>query len=191
MSSVLPPPTGAPPDNSVRRAVADSEARSALTVHAAARVFVSAADRRPLVPADFIEDAVQETLRRALARESDYSFDRGSVLGWLHGILNNVLSEYFRSARKQPIQLSDPAVWDMLAERLDPVAATEARRELNELLAGLEPDHREIITLHHLDEMSHADIAARLGISPAASRTRLARAMLAIRGLATRKEGSR
>lgn len=183
MSSALSPPTGTPADGPVGRAATDPGVVAELTSHAAARLLA----RRP----ELVADAVQETLKRAVARTADYDPRRGTPAGWLHGILNRVLAEQARAARRQPAQpAADPATWAALAARLDS-DADEVRRELGDLLAGLEPDHREIVTLHHLDELSHADIAAKLGISPAASRTRLARAMNALRGLAARKEGGR
>lgn len=192
MSSALSPPTGAPPDDPVRRVANDPQVLADLRAHAGARLLVLLSDRSAGTRRDFVAEVVQIALERALARACEYSPDRGTPAGWLHGFLSRVLSEQCRIARKQPAQpAADPASWDALAARLDSAASDEARRELGELLADLTPDHRQIITLHHLDEMSHADIAAHLGISPAASRTRLARAMIELRDLAARKEGGR
>jgi RNA polymerase sigma-70 factor (ECF subfamily) len=192
MSSAKLTPTSAPPDDPVRRAAADPKVRAELTVHAAARILVQLADRRAGAPAELVEDAVQEALQRAIARASQYSPERGTPAGWLHGFLNRVLLEQCRIARKQPAQpAADLAAWDVLAPWFDSGASEAARQELGALLVELVPENREIITLHHLHEMSHSDIAARLEISPAASRTRLARAMIALRELAARKEGGR
>jgi DNA-directed RNA polymerase specialized sigma24 family protein len=77
-----------------------------------------------------------------------------------------------------------------VAARLEPGASADATKVEN-LLASVESDDRQNIALHRLDEMSHAEIAARLGISPAVSRIRLARAIIALRELAARKEGGR
>lgn len=192
MSSAFSPPTGAPPDDPVHRAAADPRIREELKTHVAARLLVLLAGRAGGSRPDLVEEVVQEALKRAVALADGYRPDLGTPAGWLHGILNHVLSEQCRAIRKQPAQPpADPAAWEAVTARLDPAAADEARHELDELLAGLEPRHREIITFHHLDEMSHADIAARLGITPVASRTRLARAMIGLRELVARKEGGR
>jgi RNA polymerase sigma-70 factor (ECF subfamily) len=188
----LSPPTGAPPDDPVRRAAADPSIRAELVAHAAARLLTQLADRAADFRADLVEDIVQEALTRALARAADYDTGRGTPAGWLHGILSRVLSEQCRVARKQPTQpAANPATWDALAARLELITSDETPQQLMELIDQLTPDHQQIVTLHHLDEMSHADIAARLGITLAASRTRLARAMNELRDLVARKEGGR
>lgn len=192
MTSALSPPTGAPPADPVHRAAADPQVRAELARHAAARLLVRLRGRAGASRPDLVEEVVQETFKRAVVRAAEYCPERGTMAGWLHGILEHVVAEQCRQVRKQPAQATaDPATWEAVAVRLDPGGSEKSRRELDELLAGLEPENRRIITLHHLDGLSHADIAARLGISPAASRTRLARAMNALRELAARKEGGR
>src|SRR5687768_7557818 len=93
MSSALSPPTGAPPDDPVRRATDDPQVRAELAAHAAARLLVLLADRVGDSRADVVEEAVQEALRRAIARAGGYRPEMGTPAGWLHGILNHVLSE--------------------------------------------------------------------------------------------------
>jgi RNA polymerase sigma factor (sigma-70 family) len=56
--------------------------------------------------------------------------------------------------------------------------------ELFSVLPQLAEADRHIITLHHLDELSHEQIAAQLAITVVASRTRLARAMRELKRLA-------
>jgi RNA polymerase sigma-70 factor, ECF subfamily len=53
------------------------------------------------------------------------------------------------------------------AERLTPVAAADAesRAQLLELLATLPEDHAVALVFHHVDGMSHAEIAEQLGCS--------------------------
>jgi RNA polymerase sigma factor (sigma-70 family) len=181
-----------PPAGPVQQAAADQRVVADLTAHAHARLLILLRDRRPADRAEVAADVLQETLKRALQRAAEYSPDQGNPVGWLHGFLHRVLCEKCREIRKQPAQpAADPAAWDALAARLEPGASETTRRELDELLAELDPADREIVALHHLDGMSHAAIAGRLGISPAASRTRLARAMNVLREVAARKEGGR
>lgn len=187
MTPATHPPPIAPPDDPVRRAAEDPETRAGLLAHACARLGHLLGDRPAIARKELAEEAVQEVLRRALTRSAGYDPARATPIGWLHGFLNHVLSEQCREVRKQPAQPdADPAVWDALEARL----AGDAP-DLTDLLDALPADQRHIVSIHHLDGMSHREIADRLGISEAASRVRLARAMNALRQLAARKEGGR
>jgi RNA polymerase sigma-70 factor (ECF subfamily) len=130
------------------------------------------------------QEIVQETCLRAWAKRDEYDVDIGEIAGWLHAILNHVAWEFCRKENRHPKQPdANPEEWDSVAAELaEPT-------NLAELLECLPHEMREIISLHHLDELPHREIARRLGISPAASQTRLARAMKELRRVAARKEG--
>jgi RNA polymerase sigma-70 factor, ECF subfamily len=188
MTPALSRPTAGPPDDAVRRAAADPDVGSGLRAHAAARLLVLLPDRAARTRSDLVEEAVQVAVQRALARAAEFDPDRGTPAGWLHGILNNVLSEQHRAARKQPVQpASDPARWDALAVRLAP----EAAPDLADLIDALPADQRRIVRMSYLDGMSHGEIAARMGISEPVSRVRLSRALTALRRLAAGKGDGR
>lgn len=188
MTSAPLPVAAGPPDDPVRRAAADPQVLRNLAAHAEARLLSLFGDRPAAVRAEVLKEVVQKTLERALGRSADYRPDRGTPAGWLHGFLNHVLSEQCREVRKQPAQpAADPAAWDALEARL----AGDGFGELADLLDRLPADARRIIRLHHLEELSHGEIAARLGITQGASRTQLARAMNELRRLAAGKEGGR
>jgi RNA polymerase sigma-70 factor (ECF subfamily) len=124
---------------------------------------------------------VQEASKRAWERRAEFDPNR-SVAAWLHGILELVLYEHCRTLRKQPAQpAANPAAWDALAERL----ANDAGG-LSELLDALPDNQRQIVTMHHLDGLSHEQIAAKLNISVGNSRIRLARAMGELKRLAAK-----
>jgi RNA polymerase sigma-70 factor (ECF subfamily) len=59
------------------------------------------------------------------------------------------------------------------------VVSEEAER-LGAALETLEPDHREVIVLRKLEELSFKEVAARMGRSEDACRMLLARAMVAL-----------
>jgi RNA polymerase sigma-70 factor (ECF subfamily) len=170
----------------VRAALDDPGLRGELTTHALARLGTWLSDRPAAVRADAAEEIVQEALQRAWKRRDTFDPAAGtSVAGWVHGILNYVLSEHCRALRKQPAQpAADPVSWETLADRMDPTT------ELADLLDQLPAEPRRIVTLHHLDGLTHREIGGQLGISEANSRIRLARAMLELRRLAG-KEGGR
>ncbi|QJW94153.1 RNA polymerase sigma factor [Frigoriglobus tundricola] len=180
-------PLAAPPDDPVRAALDDPELRNVLICHAVARLGCLLADRYPDVRRDTAEDAVQDVYKRVLEQRSRFDPNSGTVAAWMHGILNLVLHERCRAIRKQPAQpTADPVAWDGLAARMSDL---DGVGDLTRLLDKLSEDHRRIVTLHHLDGLSHEQIAAQLGVSVGNSRLRLARAMRTLRDLGEQEGG--
>jgi RNA polymerase sigma-70 factor (ECF subfamily) len=138
------------------------------------------------VRADAAADAVQETGRRALALQEGFEPTQASVAAWLHGILELVLHEQCRTLRKQPVQASaDPSTWDDLKACL---SEPNDSPNLTTLLAVLSEEQRRIVVMHHLDGMTHEQIAIAFGISVGNSRVRLARAMIELKRLAAKED---
>jgi RNA polymerase sigma-70 factor (ECF subfamily) len=176
----------APPADPVRAALDDAEVREGLRQHAQA-VLGRWLSGRPLIVRDeAVAEAVQETQLRSLQKFQTYTPQTGSVRAWLHGILNIVLLETTRKLRGQPCQLpankadcENLAAPDLPAEEvvLDRLAAEEC-------LARLTAEQRELLRLRLIENLSHDEIAVRLGISPVNARVRLSRALTAARAIA-------
>jgi RNA polymerase sigma-70 factor (ECF subfamily) len=113
--------------------------------------------------------------RRSFRDEAD-----GSALPWLLGIARNVARESARRnevetrARRRlglPTDLASEDGYADVEERLSP------RTALTDALETL-PDHeREALELRIVDELPYTDVAARLGVRPAAARLRVSRAL--------------
>jgi RNA polymerase sigma-70 factor (ECF subfamily) len=171
----------------VQAALDDPDVRSGLLDHARAILGRWLADRLAAVRAEAAAEAVQETQLRALQKRHEYDPAVGRVRGWLHGIMNKVLSETARSLCRQPAQaLEDSAGWEQLAADLTPQAAEAVPDRLTaaDYLARLPAEHRHMLQLRFYDGLSHEEIAARLGISPGNARVRLCRALTAAKALA-------
>jgi RNA polymerase sigma factor (sigma-70 family) len=100
--------------------------------------------------------------------------DSGSALPWLYGIALNVLRAYFR--RQPPVAGMAPDLgmdWDAVDERLDAFAE---RGRLRAALDGLAASDRELLLLVAWEGLTPTEVAAALGISQVAARTRLHRA---------------
>ena len=102
------------------------------------------------------------------------------MLAWLYGIAGNLVRMNHRSEERRlrayarvaaRVDADEPAV--AVDDRLDAEALGPA---LALALAGLSPALREVLVLHAWAELSHEEIAAALGCSSAAVRTRLSRA---------------
>jgi RNA polymerase sigma-70 factor (ECF subfamily) len=63
---------------------------------------------------------------------------------------------------------------------LSEAVVNEEAERLGAALETLEPDHREVIVLRKLEELSFKEVAARMGRSEDACRMLLARAMVAL-----------
>lgn len=140
--------------------------------------------RRSLGCPEAAEDAVQETLVRALRAMPRFNGNY-RVGPWLHRILSNVCSDEGnrrrRDGEKAERYRSD-------AEALSPLPSTEAElgldlddTELMEAVDGLSEQYREALTLRFVDELSYEEVAQEAGISEQNARARVSRARSAVR----------
>jgi RNA polymerase sigma-70 factor, ECF subfamily len=179
-------PAAAWPHDPVSAAIEDSEVQVRLLKHALAVLRRRLGDRPTTDWLDKARDACQETCKRALQKSAEYN-PNFQVHGWLHGILNYVLAEMIKSHACAPAQESaHPEAWEALTATLDSDATESlaAHLDLTVLLAKLPPEHKEIIQLKFYEDLAHAEIAARLGISNGNARVRLCRALAAAKKIA-------
>ena len=103
---------------------------------------------------------------------------------WLLAIVANEARNRRRAAaRRSALALraaAEPAAPAALPEAA--VLAGSERRELGAALARLGPEHREVIALRYLLDLSEAECAAALGCRPGTVKSRLSRALARLRG---------
>jgi RNA polymerase sigma factor (sigma-70 family) len=118
------------------------------------------------------DDAVAETFAIAWRRQRD--IPRGAELGWLIGTARRVLANTRRSRRRAGAL---HALLDMQPRvaGLDPADRVEDG-ELRAALLTLSPLDREAVVLTAWFDLTAADAARAIGITPAAFRMRSARA---------------
>jgi RNA polymerase sigma factor (sigma-70 family) len=126
-------------------------------------------------------DLTAETFAQAwLSRRSFRDEADGSALPWLLGIARNVARQSARRnevesrARRRlglPTDLASEEGFAAVEERLSP------RVGLARALETLPEHEREALELRVVDELPYADVAARLGLRPAAARLRVSRAL--------------
>jgi RNA polymerase sigma-70 factor (ECF subfamily) len=124
--------------------------------------------------------------RRSFRDEAD-----GSALPWLFGIARNVARESARRnavetrARRRlglPTDLAPEDGYAAVEERLSPRAA------LAEALETLPEHEREALELRVVGELPYSDVAARLGVRPAAARLRVSRALRRLSALPLKED---
>jgi RNA polymerase sigma-70 factor (ECF subfamily) len=158
-------------------------------------------DRRLLARVD-PSDVVQEALADAAQELSDYLRHRPlPFYPWLRQLAWDRLIELHRRhlyAQKRSVRREDPEVLALpdesavqLAQRLLAPGSSPSERLLREELRGrvqaalarLAAHDREVLVLRHLEQLSTKEIAAVLGITPGAVKTRHLRALVRLRSL--------
>jgi RNA polymerase sigma-70 factor, ECF subfamily len=134
-------------------------------------------------------DILQATLLKSFQRLEQFEGgDGASLMGWLVRIAENEIRDQVDFQHRQRRDVAAAVPLDELGLHV-PATARSALSEavLNEqadyltrALEGLDPDHREVIVLRKLEELSFKEVASRLGRSEDACRMLLARAMVAL-----------
>ena len=136
-------------------------------------------------------DILQATLVKAIERfETFAGTERASLMAWLARIAANEVrdrADFHQRQRRDAAQHVPLAEVGELAELAARVRSQTSRIAFGERLARLEqaleslaPEHREAIVLRRLEELSFAEMGARMGRSPDACRMLFARAMAAL-----------
>lgn len=134
------------------------------------------------------EDVVQVTLWKAYQHLPDYQ-EQAPLSTWLTRIALNEGIGVLRKRKIQPIDLAESDV--PLHQVQWPVGHSESPEEIcasNELhrivrgcLDGMRPDYRAVLCFRVLQELSHDEIARRLGLSVATVKIRIHRARQVLR----------
>jgi RNA polymerase sigma factor (sigma-70 family) len=134
------------------------------------------------VPTADAEDAAQMSLLRAWRSVAHLETpEPGRVCSWLDAIARNVAIDLARQRARRPEAVLDD---DIAGEQTDVDAAVEIRVFLDgalEAMHALPQTIREPLLLTVVDGLSTDEVAARLGIEPAAARQRISRARKALR----------
>jgi RNA polymerase sigma-70 factor (ECF subfamily) len=135
------------------------------------------------------DDIVQEAVLRAYR-----GFDglrAPDIKGWLFSIVRNCHATAYRQAQRRATQAlpeeSDAQHgYAMVASEPDPESATilkDDERTFELLMARLSEEHREVLALRELEEMSYREIAAVTRLPIGTVMSRLARARAALKEL--------
>ena len=135
--------------------------------------------------ADLAQSVCREALERIRSGALVYQGDE-ALRSWLYGAAELKVRNRLRhlgalKRAEDPAALGrSEAPIDALASDPSPSAAAERIEDSERFrlaLTALEPRQRECVELFHLGGLSHAELAARLGITEVHSRTLLARAL--------------
>lgn len=156
--------------------------------HPAVRRFLRGALSRP----EDAEDATQETFLAAFRAAAAFRGD-ASVRTWLLTIARHIAYHARRKDAQRPEQAVDPndlallAGWGASTPELAAIRH-ESRDALTHALRRLAPEEREVLIMRDLENLDGPHVAAALGVSLAAMKSRLHRARLHL-GAALRQGG--
>lgn len=132
------------------------------------------------------DDLVQDCIERAL-RQSAQLREQHSLSAWLRRILRNLYLDEVRKNRTRGVEQDISALLDSPELSAEPVDV-DAARDFTAALSRLAPEHREILLLVSVEELSYREIAEELKIPMGTVMSRLARARERLR--AAMQEGT-
>jgi len=130
--------------------------------------------------ADMADDLVQTAAERALAGRQ--GLEPGSRLQpWLFRILRNAWIDDVRRTATRGTELDVHEMPEAVVhDGAHAIEASMLLRETETALAALAPEHREVIALVCIEELTYAEAASVLGIPVGTVMSRLARGRLAL-----------
>lgn len=127
------------------------------------------------------QDAVQDALLTAGAHLADFRGE-GSAEGWVVRMVARACGRLRRGRRNDPaVHVRDVDVASLADDPEALAARARIAEVLGEGLLGLSPTDRAVLVLAEAEGWTGPEIAAELGLTPAAVRSRLTRARAALR----------
>jgi RNA polymerase sigma-70 factor (ECF subfamily) len=139
------------------------------------------------VGANDADDAVNETMARAVAGIDNFRFGEAGFDGWVFGIARNVAAEHYRQADRRRRQVAAgqqvAAGTEPLEVPGDGLVLADDQELVRRQFARLSPAEQELLELRVVAGLSADEVAAVLGKRPGAVRTAQSRALEHLRRL--------
>lgn len=126
-------------------------------------------------------ELTQDTMIKALRALDGWRPDAGFAT-WLFRIANNAATDRLRRRKLvRYVQFEDDADFpDPAAGPEETLQSVQRARLLQAALLKLREEHRQVLLLREVEEMSYAEIGEVLGLQEGTVKSRLARARLAL-----------
>ena len=123
------------------------------------------------------EDAVSETMVRAMEQISRFTWSGAGFDAWLFGIMRNVILEGYRSDAKARRDRYFEPEHGTRFDPLETVVALDDAERMRRAFSQLSPSEREVLELRVVAELSSDGAAEVLGKKPGAVRMAQVRAL--------------
>lgn len=138
--------------------------------------------RRRLATHEQAEEAVSETMARAMGTIDRYRPGPSGVEGWLFGIARNVVLETYRAgARTRPVDPAGLGHQDGGEDPAEAAVAGDERAALRRAFATLSESDRELLELRVLGGLDAAEVGRLTGRRAGAVRQAQSRALVRLR----------
>ena len=140
-----------------------------------------------------VEEVTQDVLL-AVVRKAQTFKGEAAFSSWLYRIAVNAAYQRLRAKRARPEVSLEPflrvfddegryiePVVDWSSKLNDPAVAEETRAAIERSLSRLPEEYRVVIQLHDVEELPNEEVAATLGLTVAAVKSRVHRARLFLR----------
>ena len=129
---------------------------------------------------ELADDLVQDGIERALSRAP--SLREPERLGaWLRSIVHNLFVDELRRRRVRGVPVDVANMENDLALSTVPPDYHLTRNEIAKAMSGLSIEHRQILVLVGVEELTYQEVAEELGVPLGTVMSRLARARAALR----------
>jgi RNA polymerase sigma-70 factor (ECF subfamily) len=129
---------------------------------------------------DDARDATQEAFLTALRKLASFRGD-AAFSTWLHRVTVNACYDLLRRSARAPLTArGDEPRPEPGPPAPDHAEATAASVDLHRALLRLPPDHRAVLVLHDVQDLSYEEVARVLGVPVGTVKSRLHRARVAL-----------
>ena len=136
-------------------------------------------------------DFVQDGYIKVFSKIGNYQ-PTGSLVSWIKHVIVNNLIDSLRRSKQQFAEIEEERTdyTDDSDEELERIAQNDKNAErIVELLQKLTPAYRMVFNMFVVEELSHQEIADRLGISVGTSKSNLAKAKTRLKQMFIDKYG--
>lgn len=120
------------------------------------------------------EDMTQDVFYKLLKYRSSYK--EGKFVSWMFTIARNTLITHFQRSKENHVSLK-VVHYENLPEDEEGDPQKENYSQLQKALDQLDPEYKELLVLHKLQNISHQEVAEIKGSTPGAVKTKTSRAL--------------
>ncbi len=141
---------------------------------------------------DAVQDVVQEGFLKVFTNIEGYT-SKGSFEGWMRRIMVNTSIDAIRRRKATGLVLGDEKSFEDVVDEEEEFEIADddysfTVSDVQDAMAKLTPMYRAVFNLYVFDNMTHQEIAIKLGVTVGTSKSNLAKARRNLRKILTRKK---